>query len=416
MNAAAEIGFQRPVNIFHCFPKYEQARIAFWENIDAETGRKMYEDLTPYGVKPREDTMSLTFPNNTLYRLIGSDNYQRVVGAGPFIIIYSEWARCDPAARAYFLPMILRNGGIEVFITTMYGENHAAAMADVAEKQHGKDWFYSFLTVDDTIKDAPGEPHYGDPVVSREQLESLRNEWQISLGKSGMSEEMTQQEFYNSRAGVMQGAIIGKQLDAALHDGRITDLPILPGVPVDTYWDLGKNDSTCIWFVQPDGPWYNLIDFLEASGVDVDWYAKALQEKPYIYRSHVWPHDGKARPMQGSGESRMETGIRMMRPAPSILPRGDVPDGVNAMRAVMARVRIDKTRCARGLDGLRAYRYEWDEKLKRFRDVPYHDWASNIADAFRTFAMTARGIQPPKEPQRPPSFSATRGPNAWMAR
>jgi hypothetical protein len=36
---------------------------------------------------------------------------------------------------------------------------------------------------------------------------------------------------------------------------------------------------------------------------------------------------------------------------------------------------------------LRAYRREWDEKNKVYKDKPLHDWASNPSDAYRTFAM-----------------------------
>jgi hypothetical protein len=40
-----------------------------------------------------------------------------------------------------------------------------------------------------------------------------------------------------------------------------------------------------------------------------------------------------------------------------------------------------------GLKALESYRKEWDEKKATYRDHPYHDWASNGADAFRTGAV-----------------------------
>jgi hypothetical protein len=38
--------------------------------------------------------------------------------------------------------------------------------------------------------------------------------------------------------------------------------------------------------------------------------------------------------------------------------------------------------CKRGLAGLRAWSYEWDDQRKLFSKEPLHDWASHPGDAF----------------------------------
>ena len=43
-------------------------------------------------------------------------------------------------------------------------------------------------------------------------------------------------------------------------------------------------------------------------------------------------------------------------------------------------------RCERGIEALRQYRREYDDKLKDWRRNPLHDWTSHGADALRTFA------------------------------
>jgi hypothetical protein len=48
---------------------------------------------------------------------------------------------------------------------------------------------------------------------------------------------------------------------------------------------------------------------------------------------------------------------------------------------------IDPTRCERGLEALKQYRREWDEKLKMFRLTPLHNWTSHGADALREYAV-----------------------------
>jgi hypothetical protein len=49
---------------------------------------------------------------------------------------------------------------------------------------------------------------------------------------------------------------------------------------------------------------------------------------------------------------------------------------------------IDAAKCARGIEALKQYRREWDDKLKTFKRAPLHDWTSHGADAFRYLAMS----------------------------
>ena len=35
--------------------------------------------------------------------------------------------------------------------------------------------------------------------------------------------------------------------------------------PVNTFWDIGMDDDTAIWFHQTDGVWHRLVDFYSNS-------------------------------------------------------------------------------------------------------------------------------------------------------
>ena len=61
-----------------------------------------------------------------------------------------------------------------------------------------------------------------------------------------MSEDQYLQEFECSAA--IQGAYFASQMRRAREEGRIGKLPLDPARPVNTFWDIGKNDSTAIWF------------------------------------------------------------------------------------------------------------------------------------------------------------------------
>jgi hypothetical protein len=80
-----------------------------------------------------------------------------------------------------------------------------------------------------------------------------------------------------------------------------------------------------------------------------------------------------------------------------------VEDGINAARLAFSRIWFDRDRCAAGLEALRQYRADFDERTKAFKDRPRHDWTSHAADAFRYLAMAWQErakprIAPPPKP------------------
>ena len=70
----------------------------------------------------------------------------------------------------------------------------------------------------------------------------------------------------------------------------------------------------------------------------------------------------------------------------------------------MAWCWFDESKCREGLEALRQYRADYDEKKRVFRDEPRHDWTSHTADAFRYMAMAWRELRPEKPPE-PPRFA-----------
>jgi hypothetical protein len=64
-----------------------------------------------------------------------------------------------------------------------------------------------------------------------------------------------------------------------------------------------------------------------------------------------------------------------------------VEDGINAVRLMLPSCWFDAEKCKRGIEALRNYRREFDDKLKAFKDRPLHDWSSHAADAFRYLAL-----------------------------
>jgi phage terminase large subunit len=171
-------------------------------------------------------------------------------------------------------------------------------------------------------------------------------------------------------------------MSAAEKDGRIASVPYDPSVLVYVSFDLGIGDSTAVWFAQTVGKEIRLIDYYEASGADVAHYAAMLKAKDYNYGGFILPHDAEPKE-QTSGKSIKEVfhdlGVRPL----TVLPQERPEDGINAARLKIPMCWFDAKKCDRGIEALKLYRYEYDEKLLNYKTKPVHDWASHGADSFR---------------------------------
>lgn len=187
----------------------------------------------------------------------------------------------------------------------------------------------------------------------------------------------------------IKGAYYAEQMEAARTEGRILKIPRLPHQPVNTFWDLGWNDTTAVWFHQHVGMEHRFVDFLEASSKDLQWFAAEIQSRGHVYGTHYLPHDAKNKTLAGGGKS-VQVILQGLLPEHrfEVVPRTEsLVSGINQTRGVIPACWFDEDKCADGIAALEAYRREWDERLGAFKHEPLHDWASNPADAYRQFAQ-----------------------------
>ena len=169
---------------------------------------------------------------------------------------------------------------------------------------------------------------------------------------------------------------------------------------MDTAWDLGIGDMTAIWFMQTTrGGEVRAIDYYENSGEGFPHYAKVLDRKPYKYGTHFAPHDIKVREL-GTGRSRIEAakGLGIDFKA---LPNQPLEDGIEAVRLTLPKVWFDAKKTEQGMEALRQYRAEYDDKKKVLRTRPIHDWTEHGASAFRYFCMGKKEELTPVRPRLP---------------
>lgn len=346
-------------------PYFSQAKDIAWSYL------RQFTSAIP-GATRHEGELRVDLPNGGRVRLYGADNYERMRGVYLDGIIVDEFGDIDPRAWSEVLrPALSDREGWAVFIGTPKGRNHFWQLWNDA--QNRPDWFTLRLRASETGIIPPNE---------------------LADAKLSMSEDQYAQEYECSFDAAVVGSYYGKLIDQAEADGRITSVPHSPELQVYTWWDLGIDDSTAIWFVQQAGREVRIIDYYENSGAGLEHYVALLRSKPYVYadRGHFLPHDVEVTEL-GTGKSRFSflagLGVRG-----SVVPRLEVEDGINAVRRILPRCWFDKGRCAHGIEALRQYRKEWDDRLKAFKQRPLHDWSSHAADAFRYGAVMIRERTP----------------------
>lgn len=354
---------------FYFFPTYKQGKKILWDGMD-NTGFKFLDHFPRQIVAKKNDTeMKIELTNGSVFQVIGTDNFDAIRGTNPVFCVFTEYAFQDPRAWDTVRPILDANGGTAIFNTTPNGENHAY---DLFEKVKDDElWFTQLLTINDT------------GAVPLSAIEQAR--------KEGVDEDTIQREYFCSFGASVQGAYYAPEIRAALADKRITNVPFDASTEVHTFWDLGMDDSTTIWFMQRIGRSFAFIDYYENSGEGISHYVDVLKEKQkegYSYGKHYFPHDVEVREL-GSGKSRKQTLVDMGVPASSIkvVPRiSDVGQGIQAVRSLLHLCWFDEKKCRRGLNALKNYRKKYDEENKTFMKTALHDWSSHGSDAFRTFA------------------------------
>jgi hypothetical protein len=216
----------------------------------------------------------------------------------------------------------------------------------------------------------------------------LISEDELQDAKKIMTKEQFAQEYECSFDAAIKGAYYGKEILEAETEGRITKVPYDKAADLFAAWDLGIGDNMAIWFGQIVGQEWHWINYYENSGYGLDHYVDYIKDLPYRVNEHFLPHDGEARELQ-TGKSRKQY-LEGRELTCTIVPRASVDDGINAARMRFNRMWFDAEGCEQGIDCLRMYQAEYDEKHQVLRTRPLHNWASHGADAFRCGVMGAQ--------------------------
>ena len=351
-----------PPQVAFISPTYKQSKRNAWPYA------KHYFAKIP-GIQFSESELTAVFPNGGRLMFAGSDNPDALRGLYLDHASLDEYGDQDPRIWGEVIrPALSDYGGSATFIGSAKGRNH----------------FYSLL------KDHENDDDFFVRVLKASQT-GLISEAELELAKRTMTPEEFAQEYECSFDAAVKGAYYGRDVEQADNEKRISNVP--HDKAADTYasWDLGIGDSMAIWVFQIVGKEWHWIRHYENSGFGLDHYVDWVKALPFNVHTHYLPHDAEARELQ-TGKSRIEY-LKGRGLTCKVVPRHEVDDGINAVRTTFNRMWFDKTHCARGIDCLRMYRSEFDEKHQVLKSRPLHDWASHSSDALRYGVMGAKEVQ-----------------------
>ena len=320
------------------------------------------------GTKFNESELRCDLPNGARITILGADNDQAIRGISLDGCVLDEFQNIKPT----IFPEIIRPAladrarvgdpkrGFCIFIGTPKGQNNFYQMYQRAIKN--PTWYACSYKASET------------GILADEELQAA---------KEVMSNDLYNQEFEVSFNAAINGSYYGAIIEDLVKEKRMVSNLYDEDIDVETWFDLGMNDQTAIWFVQRYKGEIRLIDYYENSGFGLDHYADVLKKKGFEYSTHIFPHDVKVRELGNYAKTRLEA-LLDLGIVGEVAPKLSIEDGIESVRKNLVNCWFDQDKCATGIEYLKAYQKKWDDKAQVFKSKPSHSYASHAADSFRT--------------------------------
>lgn len=339
-----------------------QGKATAWDYI------KMFAGKIP-GTKFNESELRCDLPNGSRITILGAENDQAIRGIALDGCVFDETQSIKPTIFPEVIrPALADRKGWCIFIGTPKGRNSFYQLYQKAIQN--KDWYACTYKASET------------GILDQEELDAAADV---------MSKDLYDQEFECSFQAAITGSYYGAIIEDLAKEGRMQSNLYDEDLDVETWWDLGMNDQTAIWFVQRHKGEIRLIDYYENTGFGLDHYVDIVKKKGFDYNTHIFPHDVKVRELGNYGKTRLDS-LLELGIVGEVAAKIGIEDGIESVRKLLVNCWFDKDKCATGIEYLKAYQKKWDDKQQTFKSKPLHSYASHCADAFRT-GVVGQGIE-----------------------
>jgi len=344
---------------YYCLPEFVHSRRVIFEGMLNDGMR--FLDLIPKELVSsiNQSQMKIELINGSIIQLVGSDQYDRLVGTNPKGIVFSEFSITHPMAWQILRPILAANNGWAIFNGTPRGKNHFHEMLEKAKKD--PTWFWA---VDDVTK---------TNVLSKEVLDKEKSEMDIDIFN---------QEYYCSFDAASKGAYYSEQIMSLREQTRICKVPYNPKLPVYTASDPGDAVYALVYF-QVYGKEVRIIDAEEFYSPSIEHIYTTITEKPYKYARHFLPFDATV--------SQLSTGMSIMTQLRNLglqnvqaLPQQKSKmDGIMMVKSAFSSFWINETLEKIVVEPLSNYAPKYSDTRHDYSREPEHNWASHMSDTIR---------------------------------
>jgi hypothetical protein len=189
-----------------------------------------------------------------------------------------------------------------------------------------------------------------------------------------------------------KGSYFATQISNARKNGQFKQhIPVLPGIPAYTFWDIGNSDGTAIWVMQRLGMEWRVINFIEDWFQPYSHFTNKLQKLGLTWAKMYVPHDADhIRQGQTSNKSPKDMLEELMpgvcfETVPKI---EDINWGIQQTRDIFPLLYFDEEKCKDGIIHLEAYKAKWNTQQACWdREPDKTGGHSEAADALRQFAQ-----------------------------
>lgn len=346
-------------------PSFDQTKDLIWGYL------KQFAGVIP-DVKFLEGDLMCVLPTGASIRLYGgAAAYERMRGMYFDGIMLDEFPLLNPAVFSTVVrPCLADYRGWAIVSGTSNGDDHFAELKKRAELINEK-------------AEAMGKRGnwsiYSIPVTETDALHPD----EVAEMTADMSPEEYAREMLCSFEAPVEGSYYGDLMNEAETEGRITNVPYDKAASVITWWDLGIDDATAVWFMQRVGRELHVLRSKSYTGKGLPEICADIKTFGYTFGAHVFPHDIKAREL-GTGRSRYEIVCEHLENV-FVCPMHRVEDGIEASKTTIPMAYFDKVNTEDGRMALRNYH-------RSKKGKPVHNWASHYADSWRTGSVALNQI------------------------
>lgn len=188
-----------------------------------------------------------------------------------------------------------------------------------------------------------------------------------------------------------EGTFYAAQISKARAEGRITTVPFVEGVRVNTFWDIGAGAGSAIWLHQYIGMADRFIGFIEGWDMGYAHFIRTLRETGYVFGGMFVPHDVMQKRQMADTIAAPLDMLRDLAPDWNwiVVPRVQtLQHGIDLTRQKFTTAWFDETACKEGITHIQEYRKKWNATLGVWSDVPDKDNPhTEAADALRQWAQ-----------------------------